>query len=1092
MKIEKIRFKNLASLAGEWQIDLTDPVFADAGIFALSGPVGSGKSTIFDAIRLALYGRTSRLDRVNQSDNEIMTRGTKECFSEVIFSNNKGRFLCRWSQHRAARTDNLQKAQHLLSKLEDGSAEGRILTSKLEETRERIRELTGMDFSHFSRAMILPQGQFANFLHASPDERSPILEQITGTGIYAEISRKAHELARGQQLELEALEKSCSGIELLPEEHVRELQTAIQEKRDAVQDIRKRYDAGAEIIRAVKTLASETAAQERITAAQNELARELARTTQLCEETAETKRRIEAEQIMLAPTLLKVRELDTRIAVRRENRNKADQELEIQKKRLAETEHALQTAEQKKQQQENRLNGLRSELRKRSADTSLGTVLGSLELVCGQLEELEREIAETERQLLALRQERSAQETALAGTQDALRKQETVYTEAEELFRKHENLLNSLLNGDTVPEFFAKKEHTSTQVRELDELLRRMKEAASLRSQQNELRDLQNMVRTEYAAAAALRDAKLELKTAQEQRIVLLEQQRLDQAKIASLEEFRNALQEGKACPLCGSEKHPYAHHLPAPEPDHLPEAREKLKRIETELSDLQSAVIRHEAQLTAGEEKQKLLETALKKAEDSLPDDRAALLSAHRAASEELTRLNTVGAMIETAVQDRDHAKSKQEAAQKLLRELSSNAENHIRLLSALDSRYELGGQTMAEKTNRRQNLRSSMTELLKDTPTCPDQPPRMLLAALRQRYSEFERLSAEEKHAAADLEQLTFELRAGTERKANFAAGLEECRKNAEAQKLELNALELQRKQFFGEKDPAEEEKKLAAAFKQAEFSLHTAEESRQTLLLKSESLQTSFQESKNRTEQTQRFLAGHGVGLPADLPAMETELLKLDEQRQKYLAEIGEHSLLLEQHAGNLERSAALAKQIEAKRILRQKWALLDELIGSAEGKKFRLFVQSLTFETLIGLANDQLVKFTDHFILTADPESGLEFNVLDRYRGDELRSTRNLSGGETFLVSLALALGLSRMTRDKVRIDTLFLDEGFGTLDEETLQHALEQLAGLRQNGKLIGIISHAHGIDSAVPVVLHLENNRGRSSITGPGTRFLGN
>ena len=99
MKIEKIRFKNLASLAGEWQIDLTDPVFADAGIFALSGPVGSGKSTIFDAIRLALYGRTSRLDRVNQSDNEIMTRGTKECFAEVVFSNDKGRFLCRWSQH---------------------------------------------------------------------------------------------------------------------------------------------------------------------------------------------------------------------------------------------------------------------------------------------------------------------------------------------------------------------------------------------------------------------------------------------------------------------------------------------------------------------------------------------------------------------------------------------------------------------------------------------------------------------------------------------------------------------------------------------------------------------------------------------------------------------------------------------------------------------------------------------------------------------------------------------------------------------------------------------------------------------------------
>ena len=145
-----------------------------------------------------------------------------------------------------------------------------------------------------------------------------------------------------------------------------------------------------------------------------------------------------------------------------------------------------------------------------------------------------------------------------------------------------------------------------------------------------------------------------------------------------------------------------------------------------------------------------------------------------------------------------------------------------------------------------------------------------------------------------------------------------------------------------------------------------------------------------------------------------------------------------------------------------------------------------MQSLAFETLIERANAQLEKFTDHFILSANPKNGLEFNIIDRYRGDEVRSTRNLSGGETFLVSLSLALGLSRMARDRARIDTLFLDEGFGTLDEDTLQHALEQLSSLRQNGKLIGIISHAHGIDAAVPVVLRLENNRGVSTIHGPG------
>ena len=166
--------------------------------------------------------------------------------------------------------------------------------------------------------------------------------------------------------------------------------------------------------------------------------------------------------------------------------------------------------------------------------------------------------------------------------------------------------------------------------------------------------------------------------------------------------------------------------------------------------------------------------------------------------------------------------------------------------------------------------------------------------------------------------------------------------------------------------------------------------------------------------------------------------------------------------------------------------RKWKLLNDLIGSSDGKKYRSFVQSLAFETLIERANAQLEKFTDHFILSANPENGLEFNIIDRYRGDEVRSTRNLSGGETFLVSLSLALGLSRMARDRARIDTLFLDEGFGTLDEDTLQHALEQLSSLRQDGKLIGIISHAHGIDAAVPVVLHLENNRGVSTLQGPG------
>ncbi|MEB3733716.1 AAA family ATPase [Halopseudomonas pachastrellae] len=101
MRILQVRFKNLNSLVGEWEIDLTHPAFASDGIFAITGPTGAGKTTILDAICLALYGRTPRLNKVTKSGNEIMSRQTGECFAEATFETQAGRYRCHWSQHRA-------------------------------------------------------------------------------------------------------------------------------------------------------------------------------------------------------------------------------------------------------------------------------------------------------------------------------------------------------------------------------------------------------------------------------------------------------------------------------------------------------------------------------------------------------------------------------------------------------------------------------------------------------------------------------------------------------------------------------------------------------------------------------------------------------------------------------------------------------------------------------------------------------------------------------------------------------------------------------------------------------------------------------
>lgn len=137
---------------------------------------------------------------------------------------------------------------------------------------------------------------------------------------------------------------------------------------------------------------------------------------------------------------------------------------------------------------------------------------------------------------------------------------------------------------------------------------------------------------------------------------------------------------------------------------------------------------------------------------------------------------------------------------------------------------------------------------------------------------------------------------------------------------------------------------------------------------------------------------------------------------------------------------------------------RWKTLHELIGSSDGTRFSRFAQGLTLARLVGLANDHLRKFNDRYQLRRKDATSLVLLVADAYDGC-LRDASTLSGGEAFLVSLALALGLSELASNAARIDSLFIDEGFGTLDAETLQVALTALGQLRDRGKTIGIITH---------------------------------
>ncbi|MFZ3114325.1 MAG: AAA family ATPase, partial [Syntrophales bacterium] len=237
MKILGVRFKNLNSLVGEWQIDFTHPDYASNGIFAITGPTGAGKTTIMDALCLGLYGTTPRLDRVTKSSNEIMSRRTGECFAEVTFETQKGRYRCHWSQHRSRhRPDGeLQQARHEITAADSD----KVLESKITQVGEFIAEVTGMDFERFTRSMLLAQGGFATFLLAPPGKRGDILEQITGTEIYSRISMQVHQRRTAERDRLALLQVELQGIQILSAEEVRELQADL-----AGQKVRESEAAG--------------------------------------------------------------------------------------------------------------------------------------------------------------------------------------------------------------------------------------------------------------------------------------------------------------------------------------------------------------------------------------------------------------------------------------------------------------------------------------------------------------------------------------------------------------------------------------------------------------------------------------------------------------------------------------------------------------------------------------------------------------------------------------------------------------------------------------------------------------------------------
>ena len=230
MRILTLRLKNLNALKGEWKIDFTQSPFIDNGLFAITGPTGAGKTTLLDAICLALYHQTPRLGPISTSNNDIMTRGTAECLAEVEFDIKGKAYRAFWSMRRArGKVDgNLQSADVELAEVESGD----VLATQVRPKNEEIEKLTGLNFARFTKSMMLSQGDFAAFLNANEGDRAELLEELTGTEIYGQISQVVHQQFSEAKQKKKEFAIKLEGVTLLSNEQI----TQLEEDQDGIND----------------------------------------------------------------------------------------------------------------------------------------------------------------------------------------------------------------------------------------------------------------------------------------------------------------------------------------------------------------------------------------------------------------------------------------------------------------------------------------------------------------------------------------------------------------------------------------------------------------------------------------------------------------------------------------------------------------------------------------------------------------------------------------------------------------------------------------------------------------------------------------
>jgi DNA repair protein SbcC/Rad50 len=994
MKILSVRFQNIHSLKDEHILDFEHGTLGDAGLFVITGPTGSGKSTILDVITLALYNRIPRLGNAKiskniiESEGVVLTKHADSCYAEVTYESKGRRYRSSWSISRN-RNHNLNERVHELIDAETGE----IILKGKDDVADKNTDIIGLSYEQFVQSLILAQGQFTKLLMAKRNERNTLLEKLTGAELYRQIGKHVFERYSSCNESVKHQELRMQGIAFLTEEERGAIEKELTELTPILEESQKKLATTQQLLGVKDELSKKEKALHAAKAALGELVQR-AQEFNLVNETL-------VMQSKLSPFR------DRRVTVKN-----TEKELS----RVTEELKLTVTALSELKEQEHRLLERAAALAKRPLTPAEITPVLS-----GLLEDYEA-LSEN---LRALQQEKQTLETRHQRLSTSIQELHTfpLPTDADETKVLVEKLKNELVNFGAPDQDTLEKKQL-----ELDLNIESARLASSIREHiDSEQEKIQTFVRQQSETKESLERFREQLPhvikgiAAAEEKYDA-EKKRLEQARVAqSLEDHRKALVEGEPCPLCGALEHPLGESLSS--------------EFEATQQKLCLALIEKVDQL---KQQRRELDVAIGKAQvqfdhfqKSMEESEAVVQRKEKEIADNLKKLNwQLTDDVSCWKSELEGWKTRKSALDEMRKKLQ---------LIPLLNEYETN-QTLASQLINRLNDFSEKRKQIFDGETFKQQ-----VEEIKTNYRE----------NAARAQLLTEQLQKQTTRKEQLSQALAD---ETEALLSALKSIGVESLLAYDERLlPESEVEKL-----RQQLTDFTVQQTKLNTQVEQLTEQLAEQKKHDDPEVTREQVS-------QQLESTQEVVTEFNQKKGRLEEQINRDNNQRKTH----QEAAALLQQLQVDRDL---WKQMNKLIGDKYGHVFSNFVQDLTLGQLIDYANQRLLTFADRYQLTkpdkSDGDSPLQ--VLDTYMGNSRRSVTSLSGGETFKLSLALAFGLSDLAAQNVNIESLFIDEGFGTLDPESLDQAISILEKMQSEGnKSIGIISHVGELKERISAKIKL-------------------